>query len=254
MTLEAFFRAHRRVAVAFSGGADSAFLLWAAKKQGCEVRAYYGDTCFQPAFAKENAIDLAAQMGVPLEIVPLDVLSLEKVAENSENRCYFCKKALFSALWQSAQADGFEILLDGNNASDSASDRPGMRALEELGVLSPLRLCGLTKAEIRRQSKAAGLPTWNLPAYACLATRIPTGTKIMAKALLNIDRGEAMLREAGFSDFRLRLRPWGGLLQLPKAQFPLWKEKGPTLSAALSPLFPKIVLDETPRNQEAMPL
>lgn len=254
MTLEAFFRTHHRVAVAFSGGADSAFLLWAAKKQGCDVQAYYGDTCFQPDFAKESAIGLAAQVGVPLKIVPFDVLSIEKVAENPENRCYFCKKALFSSLWQAARADGFDVLLDGNNASDDVSDRPGMRALEELGVLSPLRLCGLTKFEIRRQSKEAGLPTWNLPAYACLATRIPAGTPITGEALDKVAQGEQLLREAGFSDFRLRLRPWGALLQLPEPQFPLWREKDQAISAALAPLFSKIILDETPRSQEELPV
>lgn len=254
MTLEAFFRSHTRAAVAFSGGADSAFLLWAAKERGCQARAYYADTCFQPDFARKRAVRLAERLGVPLKIVALDILSRENVEKNPENRCYFCKKAMFSAIWQAARQDGFDTLLDGNNASDDCSDRPGMKALEELGVLSPLRLCGLTKLEIRRQSRAAGLSTWDLPAYACLATRIPAGTPITRQALSQIEGGEAALSEAGFSDFRLRLRPWGALLQLPQGQFSLWREKGPALSAALSPLFSQIILDETPRGQETLPL
>lgn len=253
MTLEDFFRAHDRAAVAFSGGADSAFLLWAAKGCGCRVTAYFVDTAFQPSFALPMAKALAKRIGVPLKVLTVDVLSMESVCSNPENRCYFCKKAMFSLLRQTVSGDGYPVLLDGSNASDDAGDRPGMRALDELSVLSPLRLCGLTKKEIRRRSKAAGLPTWDLPAYACLATRIPTGTPITGTDLIRIDKAETLLRQAGFSDFRLRLRPWGALLQLTEGQMPRWEAQKKTLSAALRPFFPLVRLDETPRIGEEMP-
>lgn len=253
MTLQDFFRTYNKAAVAFSGGADSAFLLWAAKKYGCDVTAYFADSPFQPGFARPYAEKLASQIGAPLKILSVDVLSLEDVANNPANRCYFCKKAMFSALWNAVRTDGHTILLDGNNASDDAGDRPGMRALEELQVLSPLRLCGLTKYEIRRRSKEAGLPTWNLPAYACLATRIPTDQRITVENLQKVDRAESYLRDLGFSDLRLRLRPEGALLQLPAAQFAQFEARKAEITAHLKEYFPEVALDPKPRAVEELP-
>ena len=139
MPLESFFAAHPRVAVAFSGGVDSAYLLYAAKTAGCDAAAYFLKTPFQPRFELEDAQKLAGQFGVPLHIVEYDVLGVPGVAENGPLRCYHCKRALFTRLWEAARADGFEVLCDGTNASDDGSDRPGMKALAELGVRSPLR-------------------------------------------------------------------------------------------------------------------
>ena len=175
MTLNEFFSLVPKAAVAFSGGTDSAFLLWAAREFGCEVRAYYGKTAFQPQFELEDARRLASELEVPMTVVEADILSVPEAAANGPQRCYHCKTALFSRLRQAAREDGYTVLLDGTNASDDAGDRPGMRALRELEVRSPLRECGLTKDEVRRRSREAGLFTWDKPAYACLATRIPTG-------------------------------------------------------------------------------
>ena len=175
MTLNEFFSLVPKAAVAFSGGTDSAFLLWAARECGCEVRAYYGKTAFQPQFELEDARRLASELEVPMTVVEADILSVPEAAANGPQRCYHCKTALFSRLRQAAREDGYTVLLDGTNASDDAGDRPGMRALRELEVRSPLRECGLTKDEVRRRSREAGLFTWDKPAYACLATRIPTG-------------------------------------------------------------------------------
>ena len=111
-----------------------------------------------------------------MTVVEADILAVPEAAANGPQRCYHCKTALFSQLRQAAREDGYTVLLDGTNASDDAGDRPGMRALRELEVRSPLRECGLTKEEVRRRSREAGLFTWDKPAYACLATRIPTGT------------------------------------------------------------------------------
>lgn len=183
MTLQDFFTSHPKTAIAFSGGVDSAYLLYAAKKYAEEVRAYYVKSEFQPRFELEDAVRLAQDIGTDITVLEQSVLSVPQVAENPADRCYHCKTAIFTAVMKAADADGFSVLLDGTNASDDAQDRPGMRALRELSVRSPLRECGLTKQEIRRLSKAAGLFTWNKPAYACLATRISPERKSQLKSL-----------------------------------------------------------------------
>ena len=164
MTLNEFFSLVPKAAVAFSGGNDSAFLLWAAKKCGCDVRAYYVKTPFQPQFELEDARRLASELAVPMTVVEADILAVPEAAANGPQRCYHGKTALFSQLRQAAREDGYTVLLDGTNASDDAGDRPGMRALRELEVRSPLRECGLTKEEVRRRSREAGLFTWDKPA------------------------------------------------------------------------------------------
>ena len=160
MTLNEFFGLVPKAAVAFSGGTDSAFLLWAARECGCDVRAYYVKTAFQPQFELEDARRLASELAVPMTVVEADILAVPEAAANGPQRCYHCKTALFSQLRQAAREDGYTVLLDGTNASDDAGDRPGMRALRELEVRSPLRECGLTKEEVRRRSREAGLFTW----------------------------------------------------------------------------------------------
>ena len=161
------FRSHPRLALAFSGGVDSAYLLYAARACDCDVEPLYAHSAFQPEFERRDAARMAAQLKVPLNVVPLDVLAVEAVRANPANRCYYCKQAIFTALLAAARAKGYDAVMDGTNASDDAGDRPGMRALEELAVLSPLRLCGITKAQVRAYSRQAGLFTWDKPAYAC---------------------------------------------------------------------------------------
>ncbi len=221
MTLKTFFQENPRVAIAFSGGVDSAYLLYAASKNGADVRAYYVKTPFQPQFEQEDAVKLAEQLQVPMTILSLDVLDDPQIVANPVNRCYFCKKKLFIAICRQALLDGFHLILDGTNASDQADDRPGMQALAELKVCSPLRLCGLTKEEIRKLSKEANLFTHDKPAYACLATRIPTGMPITKALLEKTERSEGFLMALGFSDFRIRITPEGAKLQIRKEQFPL---------------------------------
>ena len=204
MTLTQFWQTNPKAAIAFSGGVDSAYLLYSAVQSGANVKAYYAKSAFQPAFELEDAKKLAAQLGAEMEILTLDVLSVPKVAENPANRCYYCKTAIFSAISSAAKRDGFSLILDGTNASDDASDRPGMQALRELSVRSPLRECGLTKKEIRRLSKEAGLFTHDKPAYACLATRIPTGDIITPKKLARTEEAEGYLHGLGLRDFRVR--------------------------------------------------
>ncbi len=221
MTLTTFFQENSKVAIAFSGGVDSAYLLYAAKANGADVRAYYVKTPFQPQFEQEDALKLAEQLQVPMTILSLDVLNDPQIVANPANRCYFCKKKLFIAICRQALLDGYHLILDGTNASDQADDRPGMQALSELRVCSPLRLCGLTKEEIRELSKQANLFTHDKPAYACLATRIPTGMPITKALLEKTERSEGFLMGLGFSDFRIRITPEGAKLQIRKEQFPL---------------------------------
>lgn len=183
MELQGFFHEHPKAALGFSGGVDSSYLLWAARQCGADVRPYYIKTSFQPEFEFEDAKRLCREIGAELTVLELDALSDPAVAANPADRCYHCKRNLFGTLAARALADGYTLLLDGTNASDDAGDRPGMRALRELSVRSPLRECGLTKARIRALSRKAGLFTWDKPAYACLATRVPTGETITAEKL-----------------------------------------------------------------------
>ena len=238
-----WLRGQSKVAVAFSGGVDSAYLLWAAAESGAAVTAYYVSTAFQPAFEGADARRLCAELGVTLRTVEVDVLSCPEVTENSPRRCYFCKKRLFTAMQSAAAADGCTVLCDGTNASDDAADRPGMAALRELQVVSPLREAGLTKAEIRELSRAAGLFTWDKPAYACLATRIPTGTAITAEDLQRTERAENVLMSLGFRDFRVRLVGGGARIQLREAQFPLFLQHREAIVATLRQWYGAVLLD-----------
>jgi len=219
MNLKEFFSIYRHAALAFSGGVDSAYLLSAGIQYGCNIHAYYVKSAFQPRFELEDALRLAKELGATVTVLEPDVLTEPMIMQNPANRCYYCKKMIFSSIMEAAKQDGYELLIDGTNASDDAEDRPGMRALKELSVRSPLRECGLTKEEIRRLSKEAGLFTWNKPAYACLATRIPTGTEITKEKLFITEHAEKILWDMGFSDFRIRMSGNDAKIQLKEEQF-----------------------------------
>lgn len=243
MELSAYFSAHPKAAIAFSGGVDSAYLLYAAVQCGAEVRAYYVKTPFQPQFEYEDAQKLSRQLGVEMVTLPVDVLCREEIVSNPANRCYFCKRALFSRILEAAAEDGFSLILDGTNASDDDADRPGIQALRELQVQSPLRLCGLTKEEIRRLSKEAGLFTHDKPAYACLATRIPTGERITLDKLEKTERAENFLASLGFRDFRVRLDHGKARIQVRPEDLTLVMENRQNILDTLGQLYDGVVLD-----------
>ena len=243
MTLTQFFKDHPKAAVAFSGGVDSAYLLYAAVASGAEVTAYYIKTAFQPRFELEDALRLAEQLQVSVKVLPLDILCREAVTANPPDRCYHCKKAIFTAITQAAAADGYSLLLDGTNASDDESDRPGFRALRELSVRSPLRECGLSKAEIRRLSREAGLFTHDKPAYACLATRIPTGEPITEEKLTATEVAEGHLAQLGFRDFRVRCPGGAAKLQLREEDLPLLLQHRQAILDTLKQYYSGITLD-----------
>lgn len=243
MELTQFFETHPEAAIAFSGGVDSAYLLYAAKQYGRRIKAYYVKTAFQPQFELEDAFRLAAELAADMEVLDVDILCNSVIAGNPADRCYHCKKELFSRILKAAKADGFSVLLDGTNASDEAADRPGMRAIAELSVRSPLRECGLTKEEIRRLSKEAGLFTHDKPAYACLATRIPTGEVITKEKLHRTENAEAYLSGLGFRDFRVRCQGDMAKLQVTENDLPLLIRRREAILQELKKHYTGIVLD-----------
>ena len=166
--LDAFFARTPRLAVAFSGGCDSSFLLAAALRAGCDVRAYGVRTAFQPAFEIEDAQRLAAELGADFELVDADVLAQGEICANGPDRCYRCKTFIFSTILARMAEDGFEVLADGTNVTDDPANRPGFQALAELGVVSPLRRAGMTKDDVRAASRELGLFT------ACLLYTSPS--------------------------------------------------------------------------------
>ncbi len=243
MTLQEFFTEHPKTALGFSGGVDSSYLLYAGIKAGADIRPYFIKTAFQPEFELEDAKRLCAQLGAELYIIELDALTNPDVVKNPPNRCYYCKTGLFGTLQARAKADGYTVLLDGTNASDDAGDRPGMKALTEMSVLSPLRLCGLTKAQIREFSREAGLFTWDKPAYACLATRVPTGEAITEALLVRVEGAEQVLFSLGFTDFRVRVFYDAARVQLKPAQMQQALSRRSEILENVKPYFEIVLLD-----------
>lgn len=243
MTLQQFFKDNPRAALAFSGGVDSAYLLYAGLNAGCDICAYYVKSAFQPQFELDDAKRLAAELGAKMKIIELAVLEDENVRANGPRRCYYCKKQVFSAIIREAKKDGYDLLLDGTNASDDAGNRPGMQALRELAVRSPLRECGLVKSEIRRLSREAGLFTWNKPAYACLATRIATNVAITPSNLEITEKAEAALAGMGFRDFRVRKLGDSARLQLREEQLEKAIVCRADILRALKPYYNNVLLD-----------
>ncbi len=246
--LRDFFASRGKIALAFSGGSDSAYLYYAARACGADVVAFYVHSCFQPEFELRDACRLARELGGEFRVLEVDVLKESAVRENAPQRCYYCKKRIFSAILGAAASAECACVIDGTNASDDAGDRPGMRALRELEVESPLRMCGITKSQLRTLSRQAGLFTWDKPAYACLATRIPTGTPIVEQELRKVEQAECALSQLGFSDFRVRRTERGCRLELLQRQMPLLLERREEVLAALEGQYEEITLDLRPRK------
>ena len=194
-----------RVAVAFSAGVDSTFLLRAAHEAlGENVIAVTGRSLAFPETEGREAAAFCRELGVEQITVEFDQMAIPGFEDNPPDRCYLCKKALFSAFIDAAKKMGFSCVAEGSNADDVGDYRPGLRAIAELGVKSPLKDAGFTKREIRELSEELGLPTWNKPSMACLATRFPYGERITKEKLAAVDAGEQMLRKAGFRQVRVR--------------------------------------------------
>lgn len=191
--------------VAFSGGVDSAFLLNIAHDvMGDRVTAITSESPIHPSIDLEDAKKIAAQIGVKHLIIRTREMAKEDFLENPPHRCYICKLTIFSAIQQIASTQGIHVILDGSNSDDDDDYRPGMQALKELGIRSPLKEVGLTKEEIRQLSQRLHLHTWDKPAMACLASRIPYGSRITIDKLKRIDKAENYLRDQGFKEVRVR--------------------------------------------------
>lgn len=185
--LRAFFAQNPRLALAYSGGTDSAFLLACALACGVDVRPYTVTSQFQFPFEGQDAEDAAAQLGVRPQVLRVDVMAAcPALADNPPERCYLCKGVLLRVVAEQAHEDGYAPLVDGTNASDDPSRRPGMRALEEYCVRSPLREVGLTKDDVRALSRTMGLMTAGKPSYSCRATHLPHGTRLTLEALESV--------------------------------------------------------------------
>ena len=250
VSLELFFKENPLVALGFSGGVDSSYLLYAGVHFGAKIKAYFVKTEFQPEFELLDAFKLAKQVGIEIKVINLNVVNNNQVISNQLDRCYYCKSAIFSALKKQAIADGISQIIDGTNASDDSSDRPGMKALAELSVRSPLRENGLTKNKIRELSKEANLFTWDKPAYTCLATRIPTGRLITKELLNRVEKAEGALFTMGFTNFRVRVLGEAAKLQFPLDQMNDVLKRRTEIIKLIKPYFPTILLDLEGRNKE----
>ncbi len=203
--LKALLQRMEKVLIAFSGGVDSTFLLRVAHEiLQDDVLAVIGSSDIYPQREKGEALNLAQEMGVRCLVIETNELDNPNFAENTPQRCYYCKKELFSRLKKIAEDESIPYVLDGSNSEDSQDFRPGLQAAAELEVRSPLKEVGLKKEEIRVLSKRLGLSTWNKPAFSCLSSRFPYYSKIESKSLKQVDRAEEYLRNLGFTQFRVR--------------------------------------------------
>ncbi len=219
--LEEILRSLGSAAVAFSSGIDSTFLLKAAcRVLGKNAVAVTASLRSLPSAELDEARLFCAAEGIEYAIIEIDELSeIEGFAENPPDRCYICKRYVFSRLIEFARNRGLACVIDGSNTDDAGDYRPGMRALEELGVKSPLREAGFCKADIREAAKAAGIAAWDKPSAACLSTRFVYGETITAAALSMVERSEELLRKMGFRQVRVRVHGDTARIETEKSLF-----------------------------------
>lgn len=215
LKLLAYLKKLDRVILAFSGGVDSTFLLKAAKEAlGDNFKAVTIQSPYIPKWEIEEAKQLIGELDVAFEIVAAPII--DEIRNNPENRCYLCKKAVFGLIQAIAQKEGYSYIVDGTNFDDIGDYRPGLKALKELDVKSPLLECGLTKQEIRNLSKELGLRTWDKPPYACLLTRIPYGNELKEADFVMIEKAERYMMDRGFRAIRVRCHDELARIEVPK--------------------------------------
>ena len=219
--LKEYLRSLGNIAVAYSAGVDSTFLLKVAHDV-LEDRtiAVTAKADSFPNHEYDDADVFCKKECIRQFIFEPHELELEEYASNPKDRCYYCKRRLFTGLIEIANANGITNIAEGSNMDDLGDYRPGLKAVEELGVLSPLRKVGLTKAQIREYSKEMGLPTWNKPSFACLASRIPYGERITADKLMMVDKAEDLLSKRGFVQYRVRVHGNIARIEVPEADIP----------------------------------
>lgn len=209
--LKSWLKSAGKVAVAYSGGVDSTFLVTVAHQTlGQDMVAVTSAGRSAPTRDIERTRAFCAERGIRQVVVDYDELAIPGFAKNEPDRCYHCKKTLFAQMADAARELGITCLVDGSNKDDEGDYRPGMRALAEMGIRSPLREVGLTKAQIRELSRALGLPTWDMPSAACLASRFAYGDVIDAVKLKRVELAEDYLHDAGFGQLRVRVHGTDG--------------------------------------------
>ncbi|KAF0133587.1 MAG: hypothetical protein FD145_1203 [Candidatus Saganbacteria bacterium] len=212
----------KKVLVAYSGGVDSTFLLKTSiDVLGAEnVLAVIASSETYPKSEKDSAEKLCRNLSANFMVIETQEINDRRFKSNPKDRCYYCKLELFSKLKDIAKENNIAYVIDGSNADDVKDYRPGTKAKSELGIKSPLQEAGLTKSEIRKLSKDLGLPTWDKPSYACLASRIPYGTEIEIETLDKIDKAEIFLRDLGFKQLRVRHHGKLARIELLKEDIP----------------------------------
>ena len=218
--LEKKIQLMEKVAIAFSAGVDSTLVLAIAKKAlGENVMALTVSTELQPPHEIEMAKDIAQRLGVRHLIIHLQLLNNPHIAKNPKDRCYMCKKNVLAEILRSAKEKGFSIVADGTNWDDANSTRPGLLALKDLEIRSPLAEAGMTKDDVRAATALLELPTKDKPSNPCLATRIPFDSPLTVEKLRMVDRAEAGLRELGFTDSRVRHHGDIARIEVPETRF-----------------------------------
>ena len=229
--LKSYLLSLESVAVAFSSGVDSTFLLYAAHEAlGDKAIAITATSCFFPGRELKEAEEYCQSLGVRHIILKVNELEIEGIPENPKNRCYLCKRDLFGKITEAAKAEGIKEVAEGSNLDDLGDYRPGLQAIAELSVKSPLRKVGFTKQEIRDLSEHFKLPTWNKPSFACLASRFPYGNMITEEKLMMVDAAEQLLLDMGFRQFRVRIHDDVARIELLPEEFPKFMEESVRLT------------------------